>query len=153
SVYILPYLELDALHRLYRFDRTNSDDANEPVRTAYVKVYVCPSDVDTTKLDLPATGPGNGVPYRRGSYRCVSGRSDASGWCDLSAQATLPRHWRGVLHVDGPPTNLGVERLATVSDGTAYTLMAGERATTTVPRRTTFWAYTYGSYNSSSAVP
>jgi prepilin-type N-terminal cleavage/methylation domain-containing protein len=38
-------------------------------------------------------------------------------------------------------------RLAAITDGTSNTLMIGEYATKTVPRRRTYWAYAYTSYN------
>jgi len=42
------------------------------------------------------------------------------------------------------------ERLATISDGTSNTLMVGELTFSDVTRRSTFWAYSYASYNQSS---
>ena len=45
---------------------------------------------------------------------------------------------------------LKLETTGTILDGTANTLMVGEYTTTTRPRRTTFWSYSYTSYNQSS---
>jgi len=52
----------------------------------------------------------------------------------------------------------GPERLDAVPDGTSNTLMVGENTfvdppTLPGPRRATFWAYTYASYNQSSVWP
>ena len=47
----------------------------------------------------------------------------------------------------------GPERMASITDGTSNTLMVGENTFRDVPRRATFWAYTYASYNQSSVGP
>jgi hypothetical protein len=47
----------------------------------------------------------------------------------------------------------GPERMASVTDGTSNTLLVGECTFSDVPRRATFWAYTYASYNQSSIGP
>ena len=40
-----------------------------------------------------------------------------------------------------------------MTDGTSNTLMVGEYASSTTPRRGTFWAYTYTSYSNSTITP
>jgi prepilin-type processing-associated H-X9-DG protein len=66
----------------------------------------------------------------------------------------LPQEWKGVLHGTGanhsPCNQGGPERIPTISDGTSNTLLVGEYYNIDVPRRSTFWAYTYTSYNQSS---
>lgn len=57
---------------------------------------------------------------------------------------TARRAGRSVSEMGGP------ERIASVTDGTSNTLMAGECTFFDVTRRATFWAYTYASYNQSS---
>jgi prepilin-type processing-associated H-X9-DG protein len=79
---------------------------------------------------------------------------------------TMDKFYRGALHGTGSPFNnapatpqtgtvtqmLGAERFANIVDGTTNTLMVGELTfgRNDVPRRATFWAYTYASYNQSS---
>ena len=46
-----------------------------------------------------------------------------------------------------------LESIKHIRDGTSTSLMIGEMATVTHPRRRTFWAYSYTSYNASAAVP
>ena len=60
--------------------------------------------------------------------------------------------WTGSLHAvrSGVTT---VEKITGISDGTSNTLLIGEYTTKTHPARRTFWAYSYTSYNQSSAVP
>ena len=47
---------------------------------------------------------------------------------------------------------LQMESTTTILDGVSNTLFVGEYYTVTRPTRTTFWAYTYGSYSQSSVV-
>ena len=58
----------------------------------------------------------------------------------------------GVLHITG---NLGLrpETYARIRDGTSETWMVGEYQTRTHPGRRTYWAYSFGPYNTSDATP
>jgi prepilin-type N-terminal cleavage/methylation domain-containing protein/prepilin-type processing-associated H-X9-DG protein len=61
--------------------------------------------------------------------------------------------WRGIMYATqvgnargrGPVG--GPNRMTDITDGTTNTIMIGEYATKTQPRRRTFWAYAYTSYN------
>jgi prepilin-type N-terminal cleavage/methylation domain-containing protein/prepilin-type processing-associated H-X9-DG protein len=176
AIEILPFLEMENLYKRYVNPASppyvyNEDPPNEFVRQSFVKTYQCPSDNDATKLDYPATGPGSGLLYARGSYRGVSGASrDPKGrayWDNYepmtwSSVGTDPPHleWRGIFHHMGDKTGpmpwnpwKGPERMADVTDGTSNTLMVGEYATINTEQRRTFWAYTYaGPYNVSSVT-
>ena len=115
-------------------------------------------------------------PARRqwatGSYRAISGRANSipgHGAWDASEPGLWPggvmnTAFRGMLHATGAAYNGipaqtavaqlgGPERFAGVTDGLSNTLMVGEYTTTSTIRRTTFWAYTYTSYNQSSIGP
>jgi prepilin-type N-terminal cleavage/methylation domain-containing protein/prepilin-type processing-associated H-X9-DG protein len=153
TISLLPYLELGTLENRYDYDQANELPVNQFVREQFVSIYSCPSDPNPKTLGRPASGPGAFLNYMPGNYRGVGGRSDGVGWWDAYPQYTsLPDAWRGVFHlVDG--RGLGYERFAAVTDGTSNTWMVGEYATRTSPRRRTFWAYSYGSYNRSDAVP
>src|SRR5262249_45408954 len=103
--------------------------------------------------------------YATGSYRAMEGRTDGLAWFDAEDGRVFSLSWRGVLHSMSDPRSPGpfprdytaapyrTERIADITKGTSNTLMVGEYATRTHPRRTTFWAYTYTSYNQSAAVP
>jgi len=150
---ILPYMEQENLFDKYDSCSLNEAPENAEVRESVVDEYVCPSDPNAGRLERPASGPGKGIDYRGGSYRGMGGRTDGKfGWWDCHDFVHLPAHWAGVLHVVGVG-GLGCERIASVRDGTSNTLMVGEYHTKTQSRRGTFWAYTYGSYNSSDASP
>jgi prepilin-type N-terminal cleavage/methylation domain-containing protein len=158
AIEILPYLEMESLYKQYNQQVYNEDPANKVVRESSVAVYVCPSDLETTDIEKPESGPGGtwsgqaGVNYRRGSYRAMTGRTDGTGWWDCDQFSGLPYEWRGVLHIIGTK-NLRAEKIETITDGTSNTLMIGELATRTHDSRRSFWAYTYASYNKSAATP
>jgi hypothetical protein len=177
TIDILPYIEQKPLYD--RYDRNafssnlscgDSHPNNRFVREQPVKTYECPSDPNI-RLGLvePGSGPGNdlNILYRVSSYRAVSGFSGFTGrvfWdtCEpglinaLPSPYTgrLPGEWKGVLHSVGRPGSPCFhgepERMATVVDGTSNTLLVGEYYNKDVVRRTSFWAYGYTSYNSSS---
>jgi prepilin-type N-terminal cleavage/methylation domain-containing protein/prepilin-type processing-associated H-X9-DG protein len=152
AIAILPFIEQQNLADRYVTGQPNESSANAFVRTAPVKTYVCPADVSTSVLDSPESGPGSGLAYMPGSYRAVSGKSDGSAFWDNADALGLPAQWRGALHSVWQAKGLGVEHLTGISDGTSNTLLVGEYATQSHNRRRTFWAYTYTSYNQSSAT-
>ncbi|MCX7665240.1 MAG: DUF1559 domain-containing protein [Gemmataceae bacterium] len=155
AIEILPFMEMDALYNTYIQTQTNENAANAFTRTQRVKSYACPSDLQQELLN-PASGPGAGLQYMTGSYRAVSGRANITaplGWFDNSEGSALPQHFRGILHTVWSQLGLAQETFASITDGASNTLMVGEYHTRTQPRRRTFWAYTYTSYNQSSVHP
>jgi prepilin-type N-terminal cleavage/methylation domain-containing protein/prepilin-type processing-associated H-X9-DG protein len=158
---ILPYVEQDALQRQYRFDQRNADPAQAPVRTAYVKVYSCPSDVNANRVLPPASGPGGPPEFMTGAYRGMTGRSDAGvnyySWADPVQAPSLAQNqpaWKGALSIHQPAVaRLSPTRIGDITDGTSGTLLVGERTTRTDPSHTTFWADTYNIYSLSFACP
>jgi prepilin-type N-terminal cleavage/methylation domain-containing protein/prepilin-type processing-associated H-X9-DG protein len=159
TIYILPYIEQDALYRVYRFDLpNNADDPDQAqVRTARVKTYVCPSDTTFTSLPIvPESGYDPRPAYMPGSYRGVEGKSIGTGdyWFDSQSdnQADGPKAWRGPLHVVNR-YGLSPERIATITDGTSNTLMVGEYSTWTHENRQVFWAYSWNQYTMSATIP
>jgi prepilin-type N-terminal cleavage/methylation domain-containing protein/prepilin-type processing-associated H-X9-DG protein len=153
TIYLLPFLEQDALYQKYDFTKYNEAPENAFVRKSSVKTYVCPSDLDTGVLGKPESGPGNDLEYMPGSYRGVSGRSTGLDWFDDPASSrNLPQEWRGILHKTSVRYGIGPENVAAITDGMSNTLMVGEYTTRTHRNRRTFWAYTYTSYNQSSVT-
>jgi prepilin-type N-terminal cleavage/methylation domain-containing protein len=183
AIEILPFMEQDNLFRRYRQDLLNNDEQNRVVTQTRVKPYECPSDTNIGQLLEPASGNQRvrvnssiGEPLIRqwatGSYRAISGRSNSipgHGAWDTSEPALWPgnqmdRSFRGLLHGTGTAYNGipaqavasqlgGPEQFAGATDGLSNTLMFGEYTTNSTVRRTTFWAYTYTSYNQSSIGP
>jgi prepilin-type N-terminal cleavage/methylation domain-containing protein len=159
TIQLLPFLEQRSVYDLYEQPETNESPANKKVRTWYMPVYSCPSDISRKTVARPGSGPGYdlNLTYMPGSYRGVGGKSDGtSGWWDNNPRyLKLPKRWRGVFHV--VDAHLRPENFAAVSDGLSNTLMVGESCMRPSRAfglsRRTFWAYTYGSYNRSDAVP
>jgi prepilin-type processing-associated H-X9-DG protein len=98
-----------------------------------------------------------------GSYRCVAGADyggsnfgtqDGSNenWDDATQVGWLMQNYRGdrgVMHATNVSAGANAERFNTITDGSANTLMVGEYTTLSHPKRRTFWAYAYTSYNES----
>ena len=173
AIALLPYLEQQALADAYDHNAYNEDlglnGGNKLVRESLVSTYVCPSDIGGDEIDVPNSGPGGswmgqtGIPYRRGSYRGVAGRvrngidDEGAFWDSINLRVEgskwpLPHGWRGVLHLVGM-NGLTTESVNDITDGTSNTLMVGERATENLRQWGTFWAYSYGYYNTSHGIP
>jgi prepilin-type N-terminal cleavage/methylation domain-containing protein/prepilin-type processing-associated H-X9-DG protein len=96
AIYILPYMEQEALSNEYRDDGglgydinhspdfLNTNTANRPVCSKFLEAYSCPSDPHRNTFGDPnnprpdTPGPGSGTAFnqffRTGSYRGVAGR-------------------------------------------------------------------------------
>jgi prepilin-type N-terminal cleavage/methylation domain-containing protein/prepilin-type processing-associated H-X9-DG protein len=155
AIYILPYIEQEALFKMYRFDLSNIDPHQKSVREHPVKTYICPSDqTEPFVPSQPDSGYGMDLLYMPSSYRAVEGKTlTPNKWFDsqITSESNGPKNFRGVLHVVGV-NDLDVERVADILDGTSNTLMVGEYSTRTHPRRHTFWAYSWNQYTMSSAI-
>jgi len=184
AIEILPFMEQDALYRLYDQKQINTANVNyAAVATARVPTYECPSDTNLGLAEPPASGPDSSRPWMHGSYRAVSGKAYKGdqpyprGYWDTfepnlwTPANTLLGGYKGILHgtaaaYNGVPAQTaagtgglsvsimgGPERFSSITDGTSNTLMTGECTFFDVTRRSTFWAYSYASYNQSSIYP
>jgi prepilin-type N-terminal cleavage/methylation domain-containing protein len=154
-------------------------DAQHPqmaaLRKTLVKVYNCPSDPNPFDPLTPASmGTQNysSIPqYMPSNYRAVAGTTfgGRSGKDDTGGDANWDDAWNGQVHYlmgfrpgwrgimyatqQGNARGRGPVgspvKMTDITDGTSNTLMLGEYATKTEPRRRTFWAYAYTSYNMS----
>jgi prepilin-type N-terminal cleavage/methylation domain-containing protein len=174
AISILPYLEQNNLFALWDPTLPNATNASanmDALRQTPVKVYNCPSDPNSFTPLKPESGPGgqSGLPIpvcMPSSYRCVAGADwggqdwgvDQGGpnenWDDATQVPWLMAGYsgdRGPLHAC-PQGVAGPEKLVGITDGTSNTLLVGEYVTRTHPRRRTFWAYAYTSYNESTVT-
>ncbi len=162
AICLLPYLEQNAVYETYNQSKANEAPENKTTRETFVSIYLCPSDLATDRLVLPAWGTPHdeNCTYARGSYRCVAGRSDGHpNWWDCkqvewpNGMNPLPAGWRGVLHHVGTG-GLTCERLSSLNDGSSSTLAFGERHIKPDQLdRGTMWAATAVYYNMGTAVP
>lgn len=166
TISILPYLEQTNLYNLYDQTKTNESAENQRVVQTFLPVYTCPTDVNSRQLIIPASGPGNTLRrnYATGSYRAMAGVTNGLSWFDAECGRNQPLNQRGLLHSTADPKQptpfptgftappYGKEKMGSVSDGTSNTIAVGEYYTRTTPSRTTFWAYTYTSFNQSEVV-
>src|SRR5262245_12162676 len=105
TIFILPYIEQQALYDRYDQTVANEHANNGFVRTAFVKTYSCPDDMLIKKTMVPASGPGQtaGLQYMTGSYRAMAGVTDGLGWFDAECGRIYPVQQRGVLHSSSDP--------------------------------------------------
>jgi hypothetical protein len=174
QVMILPFIEQDALFRLYDQTHTLEHPNNQALRQTIVKTYNCPSDLNAGQLLVPASGPATAysppLQYASSSYRGMAGQNGGTnGFDDPFGALQYPLSWRGVLHAGsdvrfptagpggstlGPsaqwipysPNYSKPETISTIADGTSNTIMIGEYATSTTIGRTPFWAYEFTGY-------
>jgi prepilin-type N-terminal cleavage/methylation domain-containing protein len=168
AITLLPYLEQEALYKLYT-PGTRNDAIPAELRQARVSTYVCPADPNPFTPSRPASGNagdnGGGLNWMPGSYKPNSGvygtaaNNHCSG-CNWFDPLYLPNlmvswdpSWRGPIH----PWNKdigssGPEGYKTITDGFSNTLLVGEYATRDNPGRRPFWAYAYSQYSGSSVV-
>jgi prepilin-type N-terminal cleavage/methylation domain-containing protein len=153
--FILPYMEQDALARQYRWDRDWRSAENQPVVTARIKIYLCPSVPQAADRPMPVKTSG-GFTWQEyaGDYAPQSGIRRAladAGYTDYVTgdAAGLPYDpaldtigfggpYRGVFDSTGtapsaalpgvtPPAN-NVVAIMSISDGLSNTQFLTEDA-------------------------
>jgi prepilin-type N-terminal cleavage/methylation domain-containing protein/prepilin-type processing-associated H-X9-DG protein len=117
--FLLPYLEQEALARIYRWDKRSQGPENQPVATTQLKVLQCPSaepDRWVTAVEDPVNygWGGRGACGDYGGVREIDPRLVELGLVDRAD------NYQGVL------TKNYLTRLADITDGASQTLLATE---------------------------
>jgi prepilin-type processing-associated H-X9-DG protein len=119
--FLLPFLEQEALARIYRWDRRAQGPENQPVATTQLKILQCPS-VEPNRWVTAVEDPGNyayggkGACSDYGGVREIDTRLVEFGLVDRAA------NYKGVL------TKNYLTRLADVTDGASQTILVTECA-------------------------
>jgi prepilin-type processing-associated H-X9-DG protein len=118
AVFILPYIEQQALYDLYRWDRWSADPLNQPVVAHHLRIFQCPSAPDQDRYMT------FGAFQNNGKGACGDYAATESVDPILVAQGLIaaPGDYRGVLE----PNRLTC--ILQISDGTANTVLVTEDA-------------------------
>jgi len=119
--FLLPYLEQEALARIYRWDKRAQGPENQPVATTQLKVLQCPSaeqDRWATAVEDPTNYSygGKGACGDYGGVREIDTRLVDLGLVDRAA------NYQGIL------TSNYLTRLADITDGASQTILVIEYA-------------------------
>jgi len=119
--FLLPYIEQEALARIYRWDRRCQGPENQPVATTQLKIFQCPSaepDRWVTALEDPLNYSygGKGACGDYAGVRDIDTRLVDMGLVDPAA------NYQGVL------TRGYLTRLADITDGASQTILVTECA-------------------------
>jgi prepilin-type processing-associated H-X9-DG protein len=119
--FLLPYLEQEALARIYRWERRAQGPENQPVATTQLKIFQCPSTepnrwVTAVEDSLNYSYGGRGACGDYAGVREVDARLVELGLVDRAA------NYQGVLTVNY------LTRLTDITDGASQTLLVTECA-------------------------
>ncbi len=139
AVFILPFLEGDATHKLWNFSKAYYDASNKVARETTVKVYICPARRSAATAGLSISGdiPDSAsygtthVPGALGDYAMNAGDpgSVAEYWWAPSPSQTKPA-CNGVGIIDNDwETGKGKRYLkfSEITDGLSNTICFGEK--------------------------
>jgi prepilin-type N-terminal cleavage/methylation domain-containing protein/prepilin-type processing-associated H-X9-DG protein len=119
--FLLPFLEQEALARIYRWDRRSQGPENQPVATTQLKVLQCPS-AEPDRWVTAVEDPGNYSYGGQGACSDYGGVRDIdTGLVDLGL-VDRAANYRGVL------TKNYLTRLADITDGASQTILVTECA-------------------------
>jgi prepilin-type processing-associated H-X9-DG protein len=124
--FLLPYLELEALAQIYRWDKGSQKPENQPVATTQLKVLQCPSAepnrwVTVVEDPVNYSYGGKGACGDYGGVREIDTRLVDLGLVDPVA------NYEGVLR-NSQLTPHFLTRLADITDGASQTILITEHA-------------------------
>jgi prepilin-type processing-associated H-X9-DG protein len=119
--FLLPYLEQEALARIYRWDRRAQGPENQPVATTPLKVFQCPS-AEPNRWVTAVEDPRN---Y---SYGGKGACGDYAGVWHIDTRLADIRLVDRAANYEGVLTLNYLTRLTDITDGTSQTLLVTECA-------------------------
>lgn len=127
---ILPQLEQVPLHQKVRFDLRIMNPANEPVRTAVIQTYICPTDAYQETAEVLLTPPVQTAPPNQQPHyfhppepvRVPFAKSNYVGVFGTLEISQAPSAGNGTFFHNSQL------KLASITDGLSNTLIVGERA-------------------------
>jgi prepilin-type N-terminal cleavage/methylation domain-containing protein len=125
---LLPYFEQDNVYKLYHFDQPWWDASNYTPVGMELKIFFCPSNRDTGKLDLSPMGMQWGYtlpPFAA----CVDYAFFRGATGTLNPDPMLaPREVRGLFDVRPHDSAAAVWKITDIVDGSSNTMALGEAA-------------------------
>jgi len=119
--FLLPYLEQEALARIYRWDKRCQGPDNQEVATVQLKIMQCPS----AEPNRWVTGVEDQLNY---SYGGKGACGDYAGILEIDADLSGLRLVDQVADYQGVLTRNHLTRLAEITDGAAQTILFAECA-------------------------
>jgi prepilin-type processing-associated H-X9-DG protein/prepilin-type N-terminal cleavage/methylation domain-containing protein len=136
--YLLPFIEQQNLQNLYRFDVTWYDAANYTAVGTEVKLFFCPSNRATGRMDLgPIAAQWNTPlpPFAAATDYAFSKGASAAIHVDAARVPPAARGVFGIARRGSGGSVTGITRLADITDGTSGTFAMGEAAGGSFPIR------------------
>jgi prepilin-type N-terminal cleavage/methylation domain-containing protein/prepilin-type processing-associated H-X9-DG protein len=119
--FLLPYIEQEALAKIYRWDKRCQGPENQPVATTQLKIMQCPS-VEPNRWVTAAEDPFN---YEYGGKGACG---DYAGVREIDTSLVDAGLADQVANYDGVLTRDHLTRLAEITDGTSQTILITECA-------------------------
>src|SRR5437762_5207755 len=89
GIELLTYLEQANLQARYDKTQQPTVPSNVLVLQTRIKSYICPSDLNTTKLEMPASGSMINTPLAPSSYKAMAGATPAGFSPATSVEASF----------------------------------------------------------------
>jgi prepilin-type N-terminal cleavage/methylation domain-containing protein/prepilin-type processing-associated H-X9-DG protein len=119
--FILPYIEQEALARIYHWDKRAQGPENQPVVTTQLKIMQCPS-AEPNRWVTAADDPLNYSYGGKGACGDYAGVKEIDTGLVETGLVDRPAHYEGVLAYNH------LTRLAEITDGTSQTILVTECA-------------------------